>query len=116
MTTLEAMALRVGGLVETEIGGTRVEAVVVRPYRASPTRPGGVLHVARAGLWGKGLRPDFVRYPSVIREPRQLYRRSRKLDSLPANVYADWLDEHGESRAAAKLRVAFPLDDGRAGR
>lgn len=30
-----------------------------------------------------------------------------------ANVYADWLDENGEPHAAAKLRAAFPLDDGK---
>jgi hypothetical protein len=28
---------------------------------------------------------------------------------VPANVYADFLDERGESRAAALLREAFPL-------
>jgi len=33
-------------------------------------------------------------------------------DPLTANVYADWLEDNGEPGAAAKLRVAFPLDDG----
>jgi uncharacterized protein (TIGR02996 family) len=34
-------------------------------------------------------------------------------DALTANVYADWLEDNGEPAAAAKLRAAFPLDDGR---
>jgi hypothetical protein len=33
-------------------------------------------------------------------------------DPLTGNVYADWLEENGEPIAAAKLRAAFPLDDG----
>jgi len=33
-------------------------------------------------------------------------------DRLSANVYADWLEDNGEPAAAAKLRQAFPLDDG----
>jgi len=33
-------------------------------------------------------------------------------DPLSANVYADWLEEIGEARAASKLRQAFPFDDG----
>src|SRR5215471_5602637 len=36
-------------------------------------------------------------------------------DALSANVYADWLAEQGQHQAAAMLRQAFPMDDGRGG-
>lgn len=36
-----------------------------------------------------------------------------KLDPLPANVYADFLEEEGFSEAADRLRAKFPLDSGK---
>lgn len=36
----------------------------------------------------------------------------RKLDLVSPNVYADWLEDHGEPEAAKKLRAAFPIDSG----
>ena len=41
--------------------------------------------------------------------------RLAALDPLAANVYADYLEDHGEPAAAAKLLVAFPLGPPAAG-
>ncbi len=37
-----------------------------------------------------------------------------KVDCVTANVFADFLEEHGEHRAAQMLRQAFPFCDGKA--
>lgn len=39
------------------------------------------------------------------------FKLFEKFDPLRVNVYADWLEENGEVRAAEKLRTAFPLGD-----
>jgi hypothetical protein len=39
----------------------------------------------------------------------------RAWDAVPANVYADFLEENGHPEAAALLRKHFPLADGRPG-
>ena len=39
----------------------------------------------------------------------------QSVEALSANVHADWLEEHGQRQAAAMLRQAFPMDDGRGG-
>lgn len=44
----------------------------------------------------------------------RIYSVERQLDPITANVFADWLEENGENRAAAKLRSAFPIHDGNA--
>lgn len=41
--------------------------------------------------------------------PISRMRRPFEFPPEPANVFADWLEENGEARAAEKLRQAFPL-------
>jgi uncharacterized protein (TIGR02996 family) len=105
VTDEEALALK---------PGQRVEALVGRHHhylgRHEEWRPAVV-----RGCWRKRnrgvavavtLEGWHVRHPyrqlgpGKVRDPR---------DPLPANVYADFLDERGEYRAAALLRGAFPL-------
>lgn len=51
-----------------------------------------------------------IRYSEV--RPETLVR-VKHVSHTTANVYADYLEEHGEWKAAQMLREAFPLDDGR---
>lgn len=46
------------------------------------------------------------RYKSILVQCTHL---ALPIDPEPANVYADWLEDHNEPEAAAKLRQAFPL-------
>lgn len=48
------------------------------------------------------------RFPAVIKGISQI-RKITFRDPVTANVYADFLDEHGEHKAAALLRSAFPI-------
>ncbi len=48
--------------------------------------------------------------PLARRWPHQLCALS-DLPPATANVYADWLEDHGHPEAAAALRAAFPLGD-----
>lgn len=71
------------------------------------------IHLRNAGLNAGGYFRGWRDPKSAMKYlSRALARVSPALDPLPANVYADWLEEHGEGAAAAKLRAAFPLDDG----
>jgi hypothetical protein len=48
-----------------------------------------------------------------IRQAVAMYfRRIPNHNPVSANVYADYIDEHGEHKAAALLREAFPLAGG----
>lgn len=51
-------------------------------------------------------------YPWVVRTPEHLRRPDRGYDHVVANVYADFLEEHGHTQAADLLRQYFPLHDG----
>lgn len=73
-----------------------VEVVAVYLWRGRATA-----RVRRRGLTNAG-RP----YPTTRRFPEDLRRPP---DPLPANVYADYLEDRGEPAAARKLREAFPL-------
>jgi hypothetical protein len=109
MTLEEAFSLRRGDVVETRITGSRgwlpVE-VVGFGYRSN--RVADVLvKVRRPGRMASGrIFPSFWRAPLSLRRPD-------RLDPVPANVYADWLEEHGFSAAAAALRKEFPLATGK---
>lgn len=50
---------------------------------------------------------DGRRRVSLSKHGWQL-RRVITLDGELANVYATWLEDHGEARAGAKLRAEFP--------
>jgi len=52
------------------------------------------------------------RYGEVRRAAAHVSLAAPPHDRLSANVYADWLEDNGEPAAAAKLRAAFPIDDG----
>jgi uncharacterized protein (TIGR02996 family) len=108
MTDEEAWELKAGDQVEVCTGsaGKWAPAVVVRCDKA---RWGDypVVAARRTDTYRDG-KP----YKRLLKaSPRKVRKRAR-LPRLPANVYADWLDERGESKAAAMLREAFPLDDG----
>jgi hypothetical protein len=66
------------------------------------------------------LRGSFRRHPSIDpatfrRWPNFWCEVRRVGDPVTANVFADFLEENGEARAAALLRSAFPLADGKDG-
>jgi hypothetical protein len=108
MTNAEVRALKPGQQVEAryESGWRSVVIVEVREQPWDGYRPLVVL-ARRGGLTSKGhLYPTWYFGPDSVRPPQHL-------DPVPANIYADFLDEHGEHRAAAMLREAFPLADGK---
>lgn len=107
MTDGQAAELNVGDTVQAVMHGRVVTCEVVAVARFY--LEGQVwIQVRKAGLTPKGRR-----HRTVARLPRHLapVKRRRPDKSLTPNVYADWLDERGEYRAAALLREAFPLPD-----
>jgi hypothetical protein len=111
MTEEEARALKPGDRVE--IGDRRLfcpglpRAARVTGFAANE-RGELCVRIRRDGPSGDGLTPSGkVRQPEVFHH--SYLRRLPALPPIPANVYADWLDEQGEHRAAALLREAFPL-------
>jgi uncharacterized protein (TIGR02996 family) len=107
MTDDEARDLVPGQLVEARVGGVWREVKVLALLGEEPARPR--LLVRRTGYTRGGTRfPPLRRYPVEVRpHPADLY------DHLPANVFADWLEERGQAEAARMLRAAFPLADGK---
>jgi hypothetical protein len=105
VTPEEAGALEVGAVVECRRPGSaervrvRVEDTTGYPYPGGRVR----LCVRRVGHTERG-----DRYPRKWVDPLFL-SPARDLDPAPANVFADWLDDHGEHSAARLLRAAFPL-------
>lgn len=59
-----------------------------------------------------GTAPGNRRYPMVPRLIRDIQPRPN-YDTPTANVYADFLEEQGEYKAAELLRRAFPFADGK---
>jgi hypothetical protein len=108
MTRDEATALRFkpGTVVKTKIGKEWVYAVVDGVPFLDPARPrsGYIVEIRRRGLQSDG-RP----YPRVLERRVHSLRIVPDLDPSAANIYADWLDDHGEHNAARMLREAFPL-------
>lgn len=109
MTTMEAAMLK---------PGDRVLVSSRNPHFATVLRVG---HSSMTPLYASWVIVRRVghdklgrRFGISERDPHDLSHAPTG-DALSANVYADWLEEHGESRAAAKLRSAFPIDDGKGG-
>lgn len=102
----DAEKLEVGDRVEFCVANELVIGTVASKMYLR-TFPGGPetyrIQVRRAGLDKNGkLHQRLRRNIDEIDVPANL-------DPVPANAYADWLAEHGELRAAIKLREAFPL-------
>lgn len=100
-----AAKLKPGDVVLTKVrtkGGSEVMRVVVRRVRYGPYK--GVIVTVRLPHPSKSGRPV-----SVNRFAHELDRLPVGRDPLSANIYADWLEENGEVRAARMLRAAFPV-------
>jgi hypothetical protein len=111
---------------------TDEEALTLKPGDVVRGKDGVLLVVV--GVWHEGdprtylmrRRQPWARVRRLGRHPRTGYRYPNKdrtlaeldlvrhYETATANVYADWLDEHGEPMAAHKLRQAFPIDPGKA--
>jgi len=100
MTEREIQALQIGDRVTTRIGSESVLcAVVSRAWRTG-----------RELSWRIPLRRVVPVKACVTFERRAIeIALASRYDPLTANVFADWLEENGEIRAAAKLRAVFPL-------
>jgi hypothetical protein len=95
--------MKPGTVVECRRKGHWIRVRVEEGWgRAFPEYRGAVC-VRRVGHTARG-----ERYPRKWVDPLFL-SPARDLDPAPANVYADWLEDHGEHRAARLLRAAFPL-------
>jgi hypothetical protein len=105
VTADEARSLKIDDPVEARYNGSwrRCRFVRFRAERGAFPR----LVVRRVGLTANA-RP----YPRVLRLLTEVCLPAPG-PALTANVFADWLDEQGEPTAAAKLRKAFPIADGR---
>jgi len=109
MTEEEARGLRPGQLVESNRKGLVYEVgkfpngdvlqgcIGFHPTFQVRLRRPGLTPGGKNRAWFSG---HVERFRVVGRPPPP---------PAPANVYADWLEEHGEPAAAAKLRLAFPL-------
>ena len=99
MTRAEAARLREGEVVEVRgPGGDGAWAKATVLY---PGAGGAFVALRRRGLTPAGNRRHHIeRLARDVRRPP---------DPLPANVYADWLEEAGQYQAADMLRAAFPL-------
>lgn len=95
----EFMALRPGDPIVFATAGRLAKGTVVE----APEQGKGTVRVRRDGFVRAGWK-----YPSIIRNLNQVWPQTVP-DPLSANVYADWLEEHGEEKAAEMLRAAFPL-------
>lgn len=104
MTYGEVRLLKRGDAVETRIDGKMVRVEYVYHYGPDhPTWP-GLAFLRRPGRDRAGRE-----FPMIRRGYEDLRPSPESLDPAPANVYADWLEDHGEYKAAAMLRKAFPL-------
>jgi hypothetical protein len=111
MTDEEALRLHPGQRVEAYMikrgtgGAAWWPAVVVEvdDWRSASNWRSVVVSVRPLGVTPKG-----HRYAERWIRSRQISIPWAK-DNLPANVYADFLDEKGEHQAADLLREAFPL-------
>jgi hypothetical protein len=112
VTEEEARKLWVGAVVEARFSGVWVKVMVVgfEWFEAAPGLPAqlATLRVRRPGKTRKGR--HFASWRKTLYNVRP-YAIS-DLDPTTSNVYADWLDDHGEPGAARKLREAFPLPPG----
>jgi uncharacterized protein (TIGR02996 family) len=105
MTDEEALTLKPGDLVCRLKGHAKF---VVDEVRDEGGEDGARFRVF---VRRQGYRQNGRRYPREGRLCRWL-RLVKHYDHVTANVYADWLDDRGEARAADLPRRAFPLDPG----
>jgi hypothetical protein len=102
MTNEEAVGLKQGDGIEAQINGEWVSARVW----------GRFIDGTRVILRRIGLMKDGRSYGRKSL-PSYKVRFAPQLPPAAANVYADWLEERGQYRAAAMLREAFPFADGK---
>ena len=105
MTDEDARSLKPGDRVRFWFGGKLMMSLVDMVFRN--TRPGrGIQVVVRNPRWlktGKG--PELLSL-----DPRSV-EFERRPDDGTGSIYADWLEERGEFRAAALLRDVFPFPE-----
>ncbi len=102
MTNEEGLTLKVGDMVTLSFRNVIWIGMVVEAPHLHRNSSVSVL-VRREGINKHGRR-----YAPSQRHPAHL-TLTGAYDATTANVFADWLDEQGESQAAAKLRAAFPI-------
>ncbi len=106
MTHEEALTLKEGNWLSIKQGASWTRAIFLG-YRPS-LRSAKKVCVRKPG------------FDTLGRKKCGLWRRLKdvqktdSLDPVSANVFADWLEEQGESKAARMLREAFPFCDGKA--
>lgn len=102
MTGEEALKLRPGDKVECWYTDTAVKCYVVEVVSAEKV-------VVRRIRDRWPFNEQGRLYPAMPKHPK-LIRRDRAYDPAVANIYADWLEEAGEVKAAALLRAEFPIN------
>lgn len=105
MTEVEVNKLRGGEKVLCRMAGKWRVSTVTEVCRYLEREDGEVYWI---GVRRDGLAPNGKTYPVRGRKPHNL-KLIAALDPQPANVYADFLDDAGEHKAAALLREAFPI-------
>lgn len=101
MTNEEALSLAKDQRVEVKLKDRWVAARVIKLKLVTQAPAVVVLTLRREEPSESGYRPHYRKYPGDVRFPP---------DHAAANVYAGFLEEHGEARAAALLRREFPLN------
>jgi hypothetical protein len=109
MTDDEALGLVPGDRVVTKVGTTAGLAATV--VGVCDGRGVKWLGCVRVTVRRDGVDKNGRRLPAMDRRPAAIELLSR-IDPLAANIFADWLEENGELRAAMKLRAAFPVWEG----
>ena len=111
MTDIEALALKPGDRVEAQLDGVWrlcvIETVEMRYMQHPP------LVFYRYRRIGKTRRGHRFPLNQVWHGESVLVRRVPHHDPVTANVFADFLEDHGEVIAANLLRKTFPLADGK---
>jgi hypothetical protein len=102
LTTEEFSALNPGDTVHFVAGRDRVTVMGVVVRKREPCS----VCIRRLGhdINGKSHRPSWRDKWNVSIAPGH--------SRVTANIFADFLEECGEARAAEKLRAAFPIEDG----
>ncbi len=108
MTMDEAARLKSGDHVFARVGGKRMLCVVQLVHVVTYN---GVLIERRVSLRKPGLRFDGLCRNRIFTRHAADVDRLENMDGPTANIFADWLEERGEHRAAAMLREAFPFVD-----
>ncbi len=103
MTFEDAVKLNPGGVVHWRANGRVFAGKVVR------VRVFSRVAVVCVDVRPFGLTPAGRRRPVVCKYNSEIRRSD--LPPAPAHVFADFLDENGEPRAAEKLRAAFPMGE-----